>query len=263
MQIVSSKVGNQVVESYDEKKYEALKVKKYNNEIGTLKDYDCEKCKNKGFVAFLDENGNFAVKQCGCDKVRNSLSKIRKSGLEDLLQEYTLDKYEATESWQQEIKKRALAFIDDHYKKWFYIGGQVGSGKTFICTAIADEFLKRGKQVVYMKWKEEVVPLKANKTDYDEYGKRMDELTNAEVLYIDDLFKTERGKQPSSADIDVAFELLNYRYNNPELITIISSEIMIRDLLSIDEAVGSRIYQRAKEYQVSIAPDIKKNLRLR
>ena len=263
MQIVNSQIGNRQVESYNPDKMEELRVKRFNAEIGSLKGYDCEKCKNKGFVGYLDENGKFAAKICECDKVRNSLTKIRKSGLEELLKEYTFDKYDATENWQKEIKKRALAFIEDNYKKWFYIGGQVGSGKTFICTAIADEFLKRNKQVVYMKWKEEIVPLKANKTNYDEYGKRMDELSNAEVLYIDDLFKTEKGKQPSPADVDVAFELLNYRYNKPDLITIISSEIMIKDLLSIDEAVGSRIYQRAKEYQVNIAPDIKKNLRLR
>lgn len=242
---------------------EELNVKRYNKEIGDLKYYDCDKCKNKGTVGFLDENGRFAVKICECDKIRKSMARIKKSGLEDLLKEYTFDKYTTDEPWQREIKNKALAYLNDHYNKWFYIGGQVASGKTFICTAIVDEFLKRDKRAVYMLWRDEIVKLKANAMDYDEYGSRMDELKNAEVLYIDDFFKQEKGQQPSSADVNIAFELINYRYNKPDLITIISSEIMIKDLLSIDEAVGSRIYQKAKDYQVNIAPDIKKNLRLR
>ena len=249
--------------STDVQSVDELKVKKFNSETGNLKHLDCPKCKNKGFIAKLDENGLFAVDQCECYKVRNSITKMKKSGLEDLLKEYTFDKYEAKEDWQKDIKQKALAFLDDNYKKWFYIGGQVASGKTFICTAIVDEFLKRDKQAIYMLWRDEIVQLKANVTDYNEYGGRMDELKNAEVLYIDDFFKTEKGKAPTPADVNIAFELLNYRYNKYDLITIISSEIMIKDLLYIDEAVGSRIYQRAKEYQVNIAPDIKKNYRLR
>lgn len=242
---------------------EELKVKKFNAEIGNLQHLDCPKCKNKGFIGKLDENGNFAVDQCECYKARNSITKIKKSGLEDLLQEYTFDKYKANEEWQKDIKSKAIAFLDDNYKKWFYIGGQVGSGKTFICTAIADEFLNRGKQVVYMKWQDEIVQLKATKTDYDEYGKRMDELKNAEVLYIDDLFKVKEGTTLTPADVNTTHELINYRYNKHDLITIISSEYMTKDLLSVDEALGSRVYERSKGYSTNIPPDIKKNMRLR
>ena len=37
----------------------------------------------------------------------------------------------------------------------------------------------------------------------------------------------------------------------------------VKDLLAMDEAVGSRIYERSKDFQINIAPDIKKNYRLR
>ena len=260
--MISSQIGNhQAVSSSNS--IEELKVKKFNAETGDLKNFDCPKCKNKGFIGKLDENGYFAVDQCECYRTRNSITKIKKSGLEDLLQEYTFDKYEAVEDWQKDIKSKALAFLNDNYKKWFYIGGQVASGKTFICTAIVDELMKRGKQAIYMLWRDEIVQLKANVTDYNEYGNRMEQLKNAEVLYIDDFFKTEKGQHPTPADVNIAFELLNYRYNNHDLVTIISSEIMTKDLLYIDEAVGSRIYQRSKDYQVNIAPDIRKNYRLR
>ena len=85
----------------------------------------------------------------------------------------------------------------------------------------------------------------------------------AEVLYIDDLFKTEQGKNPTTADINVAFEILNYRYRNPQLITLISSEKTIQELVRIDEAVGSRIFEMSRDFCVNIGKDIKKNYRLK
>ena len=114
-----------------------------------------------------------------------------------------------------------------------------------------------------MLWRDEIVGLKASVTDAEAYEKRISELKNAPVLYIDDFLKVEKGKMPTPADINIAFELLNYRYNNPDLLTIISSELLTTDIIKIDEAVGSRIYEKSKNYQININPDINKNYRLR
>lgn len=263
MKQISTLSGLQAEQYCDPIKAEQLKVDKLNADVGTEKYLDCPKCKNKGFVYYLDENNSISSKVCECYSKRESIKRIKKSGLENLMNEYTFDKYKAVENWQKEVKSKALAFLDDNYKKWFYIGGQVGSGKTFICTAITGELMTKGKRAVYMLWRDEVVALKANVNDFPEYDKRMSELKNAEVLYIDDFFKTEKGKDPTSADVNVAFELLNYRYNNHDLITIISSERPVDELMQIDEAVGCRIYQRAKDYNLSIKPDMSKNMRFR
>ena len=95
----------------------------------------------------------------------------------------------------------------------------------------------------------------------------IDRFKKAEVLYIDDLFKT--GKAPdgsvlkiTGADVNVAFEIINYRYNNPALVTIISSELTEDEILDIDEATGGRIYERAKK-AFSIGKDRKKNYRIK
>ena len=87
-----------------------------------------------------------------------------------------------------------------------------------------------------------------------------------QVLYIDDLFKIGKGQdgrkqRPTSADVNLAFEILNYRYNKPTCITIISSELYAEDILDIDEAIGSRIYERAKI--VNISNDRAKNQRIK
>ena len=47
------------------------------------------------------------------------------------------------------------------------------------------------------------------------------------------------------------------------MITIVSSERNISEILKIDEAVGSRIYERAKEYCLIIEADPDKNFRIR
>ena len=80
-------------------------------------------------------------------------------------------------------------------------------------------------------------------------------------MYIDDLFKTKQGASVTAADINIAFEILNYRYIN-DMLTIISSEKTLREILDIDEAVGSRIYEMAQGYILNISADPAKNYRM-
>ena len=121
-----------------------------------------------------------------------------------------------------------------------------------------------------MLWRDEVVKLKACVTEAAEYSRMITELKEAEVLYIDDLFKTGKdgegkAQRPTGADVNIAFEILNYRYNNPKLITIISSECKVTDMLDIDEAIAGRIAERTSPfgYGLNINKDQRKNYRLR
>ena len=87
-----------------------------------------------------------------------------------------------------------------------------------------------------------------------------------ELLYIDDLFKTgrsfdSRSPRPTTADVNVAFEILNYRYT-AKLPTIVSSECVLDDLIQIDESLAGRIAERAKNL-FELGPDRGKNYRLR
>lgn len=234
----------------------------YNAVIGNLTGYDCKVCKNKGNIAVI-KDGAEIMQECECMNIRRSVFRIEKSGLKNLLQEYTFEKYDLTELWQKKAKEVAQRFLNDYKSKWFYMGGQVGSGKSHLCTAIVGDFLNRGFSAKYMLWRDEIVQLKANVNDDTAYSGYMDTLKTTKVLYIDDFFKTEKDKSPTAADVNIAFELINYRYNNKDLITIISSEKSIDDLIFIDEAVGSRIYQRTKDFCMHIGLDRRKNFRLK
>lgn len=239
-----------------------IKVQRYNDEVGTLQGIDCPVCKNKGYIMILDD-GYTALKKCDCLETRKSKKLIEKSGLKNLIQEYTFEKFIAQETWQRVIKEKALAFVQDTDSHWFFIGGQVGAGKTHICTAIVNELMKQGEEALYMLWRDEIMKLKANVMEGNEYFQAMEAFKTKPVLYIDDLFKSERGKHPTTSDINIAFEILNARYNNPELTTILSSEKILKEILGIDEAIGSRIFQRVGSYMLELNKNPKMNMRLR
>ena len=232
-----------------------------NEMEGSLTGYDCKKCRNKGGI-YYEKDGCEYFRVCECMKIRESLRRIERSGLGRLLGRYTFRDYLTTEPFQRSIKTGAQDFLTDCEENWFFIGGQVGCGKTHICTAIVGELLNQGREAQYMNWRDEVTRIKANANTAD-YCKLLKPFKTAEVLYIDDLFKTERTKNPTTADINIAFELFNYRYINRGLITVISSEKTINELIDVDEAVGSRIHEMSVKYCFSISPDRSKNYRLK
>lgn len=268
-------------EMTDDEKREAeqRKCDSYNAAIGTLNEddgYDCPICKNKGFIAFVKEyenpNGNKAwsecQRKCRCAKIRQAINRMKRSGLQDVIRKYTFDSYEATTEWQNKVLETAKAFVADDNAHLFFIGGSSGSGKTHICTAIAAHYLRKGEAAHYMLWQDETVRLKALVQDEEQYRKAIEELKTITILYIDDFLKPIKNRygnieNPTAADIKLAYELLNYRYNNPSLITIISSERYISEIIDIDEATGGRICEMTGKYMLNLKRDISKNYRLK
>lgn len=237
-----------------------------NNDAGTLNEqdgYNCDECKNKGFIYFYDDRRYLVCRDCKCMSIRRTLRRAKQSGLDNVLTDYTFNKYEAVEEWQKDIKSKAVDFCKDETAHWFYIGGQTGAGKTHICTAIAGYYIKHGKDCKYMLWRDDAVKLKQCVNDYEQYQKLINEYKRADVLYIDDLFKSQNGAEPTRADINIAFELINNRLLDAGKITIISSEFTIIDALRLDEATIGRIYQHTGKYKIDIPKDINKNYRLR
>lgn len=254
------------------REYEQFFVDDLNKQVGNENEkdgYNCNACKNKAYIVKLVENpnGTYGKEYCDCKcvEIRRSIMRMKRSGLKDIIKDYTFDKFDASEPWQQTMKTAAA----DYAKKpegWLYFGGQSGCGKTHLCTAVCREFLLEGKQVVYMMWRDDIAKIKSLALEPEERQKLIDRFKQAEVLYIDDLFKTGRNTdgsepKPTAADINAAFEIINYRYNNPGLLTVISSELNEDELLDIDEAVGGRIFERSKS--ISIAKDRTRNYRIK
>lgn len=243
-------------------------VLEWNNKQGELSNYNCSRCKNRGNIA-TDRNGVFVLVDCDCLSIRKTISLMEHSGLGNLLKIYSFDKFECTEDWQKYIFEKAKAFVDAE-QNWFYIGGNSGCGKSHICTAIVRELLKKGYPTKYMLWLDESVALKQAVTDATKYQEMMDEIKNAQLLYIDDFLKTGKNEAPTQADIKLAMEILNYRYNKARAdkskrwITILSSERNIGEIVELDEATGSRIVEMTKpDYYLFVSKDNKKNYRMK
>lgn len=252
--------------------YARLKADLMNGVDGFLNGqdgYNCAACRNKGFVttAIFSDLGYWTTvtRECKCAPVRKSIRRMERSGLKDSISECRFTNFTVYKPFQSALYNTATLYAEK-CEGWLFFGGQSGIGKTHLCTAICREMLLKGRDVLYMRWRDDSVPLKAAVKDEQRYSELISPYKAIEVLYIDDLFKCGKDKDgsriPTAADINIAFEILNYRAANPKLLTIISSELTLDEIISIDEATGSRINAKAKEYIVNIKRDRDKNYRL-
>ena len=207
-----------------------------------LNGVQCNICGNKGYV-LIKEAGIEYAKVCVCMASRRAMFNARKSNMSGLFDKYTFKKFTTPNEQYKQIKEKAKEYIDYGSGKWFFVSGIPGSGKTHICTAICAGLLKKGHHVKYVIWRDVARDLKVKIND-PEYNEIMDSLKRPGCLYIDDFMKGSI----TDADINRAIEIINARYNMPGKRTIISTELDIKDIRKIDEAVGGRIYERAKGY---------------
>lgn len=224
-------------------------------------DYNCDLCGNKGYI-FRPADGEPVAFPCKCRGPRDSIKRMKRSGLESTIRNCTFTSFQTAEPWQRHMADVARDYVREP-QGWFYIGGQVGCGKSHLCTAMVREFLLQGMEARYFPWRDGVARLKGQ-LNTEEYDQAMRDLKGVRVLYVDDLFKGGSADgRPSQADINIAFELLNHRYLDRGLITILSSELTVEDLMRLDEAVGSRVYERSKGHYLAIDRDPAKNWRMK
>ena len=207
--------------------------------------YNCDICKDIQWVP-KEIDGKVYEVECECQLERRRKEReerllkkhLEESNLQYVFDKLTFDNYKTDNKGLEEIKKRALEYLDDN--SWWVMGGNVGSGKTHITTAICGELMKKGKAVYYMNWKLESIKLKTSMTE-NSYQEKLNRLCSVEVLYIDDLLKGSISK----ADIDLLYMIIDARYTR-DLQTLISSEKVFDELKNLDEAIQSRIFEKTK-----------------
>ncbi|EHI98738.1 hypothetical protein CDLVIII_2063 [Clostridium sp. DL-VIII] len=226
--------------------------------------YKCDKCCDTGWILIPQEHMQPLAVACECRKIEKLKSEWKYSGINVEQSKYTFSNFEVWNEASSRIKDTAAAYctdfddIRDKRRNSLLLCGQVGCGKSHMSVAVALNFLKQKIKVVYMPYRDVITEIKQNMIDQEYYKKAISKYQLCEVLLIDDLFK---GKINDS-DINVMFEIINYRYLN-FLPIIVSSEFSIDRLLNFDEGVGSRIYEMAKDYVVEVEKDIRNNYRLK
>lgn len=124
--------------------------------------------------------------------------------------------------------------------------GNSGSGKTHLLMSIANFLMQKNIPLLYFPYVEGFNEIK---NDLDNLEAKINKLQKVEVLFIDDLYKGR--VTPTPFVIEQLFAIVNYRYMN-NLPMLISSERLIEDMITIDEAIGSRIYEMTKSFRVEL-----------
>lgn len=231
--------------------------------------HHCNVCKDEGFI-FKNDNGYEIAIKCKCQVLKEAEDRLSKSGLGNLLETKTIDNYIAKEGYQKHIKEMAIDYVGEYKngnKFSFAILGQSGVGKTHIMTAVSRQLLDAGISVKYYIADEIIQNLQACKYDEENYMIEFNKIVNAEVLYIDDLFKSSitnyyQQENIKIDDLKEIFKVINYRYNK-SLPILLNSEIHFERFTDIDQAIIGRINEMCNyKYLVSIKPDYNKNYRL-
>lgn len=228
--------------------------------IGQLKkQVSCNICNNEGFI--YDKSTN-SVKICECEERKRYERILKTSGISEQFRRIGFKEFETRTEFQKEAKEKAIDYvknfkeIEKERNNSIAFLGNCGSGKTHLSIAIANNLMTKNIGVLYMPYRECVTRIKQIITDDVEYNRLLNQYKTARVLLIDDFAK---GKTTES-DINIMFEIINYRYLNNKPI-ILSSELIQDGLLDFDEAIGSRIIELCKN-RITEARGIENNFRL-
>jgi DNA replication protein DnaC len=204
------------------------------------------------------------------EKIRiKSIEALEKSGLKDAIKECTFATFEINHDWQRPMIELCRKFIAQDEFKFLYLSGQPGCGKTHLGTAVCGHFINAGRSTVYGIHSAMLIKLKAHVND-DCYEDVQQKYTSPYALYIDDFFKPaeeeRNGKKtklpPTGADIRHTFDFINMRVVQRK-VTIITSEWSLDEIIRIDEALGSRIKQKAGKFVLDIERKEGRNWRLK
>ncbi|WP_236904919.1 ATP-binding protein [Clostridium formicaceticum] len=211
--------------------------------------YQCSICQDREYI--IDRH---SVKPCRCRETKIYQRILQKSGISEAFQRKTFKNYDTNKKPLIIInaKKMAMEYVAAFQKisqqknNSIAFFGQVGAAKTHLSIAIANELMRRNIGVLYMQYREIITHLKQCIIDEEYYQREISKYKTCSVLMIDDLFKGLLKKNKvNDTDINIMFEIINYRYLKG-LPVIVSSEYAVDKLLEFDEAVGSRIIEMSR-----------------
>jgi len=222
----------------------------YNEQTGGLRGVDCTVCRNKGYIMKPTGGWGTAMYECQCMKKRRFIDGLARAGLRNADQ-FTFDAYTTEEDWQRKAKALAVRYAEEGGKRWLYIAGNSGAGKTHLCTAVCAQLVKDGREVRYEVWSDVLHRLEQTRFDDRKRGDLMDSLRGVDVLYLDDFLKTPANKRPTDSAIGYAFEIINARYI-ADRATILSTEFLLDEICGFDEALGGRISEKTPGSKIQI-----------
>ena len=209
---------------------------------------DCQKKINRYWYPTLSEKESvIRYRQCKFGRQRELQSKIRSSRIPSrylgkTLEDYSIDKFNRVAVEFAKIASKANVGA--------YLYGESGTGKTFLASLIAQNFLREGKSVVFVKVPNLLADIQATFNGKGKELDLLDELRAANLVVLDD-FGMEKSTQWAGSTL---CKILDMRYDNPNAVTIITSNLSLDELAAhLNNANdgknlnGSRIADRCRE----------------
>lgn len=154
--------------------------------------WECEICQDTGFAGIGEK--------CSCLKKEEIKARLHVSGLapkqsEQVFENFSLDWYEDKERYRG-ILEQGRIFADRVSRRQpvdnLLVYGPVGTGKTHLCSAIANAVLQAGKQVIYLKISLLLdllrgIKFNGEKSEHLEKKRSLESLYRVDLLIIDDL----------------------------------------------------------------------------
>lgn len=224
--------------------------------------YECEKCKDEGVIPNWD---NGTASPCDCVSRKKFARDMKHSRIGMEFQSKTFENF-TTSGMDTRIRKaaavaRAYADTFDVIRSTegnsLGIAGAVGSGKTHLLCAVANQLISRGVSVRYFN---ALNGFKEMFARYDAGSAAVEalrwELQSCEVLAFDDIGKGKPDKRTrlpemSRAVYEEIYALIEHRYFN-RLPIIWTSEILDELLAVIGEASASRLFEMSNGHLVAI-----------
>lgn len=261
--LIQTKLTTNSQENVDNinKKIKNLRLKKKKvlesngfSEKSFLPKFECSKCNDTGYIETAQ--GNIlcsCVKQKLYDIAFNNANiynlenqNFNNFKLSVYSDEPNPDKYNTNRSPRENIEsiqKECINFINDFdnpSEPNLLFSGNTGLGKTFLSSCIANEMIKKGKNVLY-----QTAPIMFDKILDFKFGKTsdnlLDDIYSVDLLIIDDLGTETR----SDYKITELFNIINSRLlnqNNRVTKTIISTNLTLQELYdTYEERIISRI----------------------
>lgn len=129
---------------------------------------------------------------------------------------------------QEQLYLRLAAILHQKVSKGLYICGDLGVGKTYLCTALANSLVKKKERVAFVKVTDFFNRMRSFfNTDSQQIDKNISLLKKADYLFLDDI-----GSEAVSEFVrdDILFRILDYRLDH-SLTTIFTSNLTKEELL--------------------------------
>ena len=207
---------------------------------------NCPKTHSRYMVPKITDGGDEVVGWCKFANQVRAEQRIRSSRIPDRYVGKTFGDY-VTDNFNRTAVDFAKNVLKTRRGGYFY--GECGTGKTFLASIVAQEFLRDGQSVVFVK-----VPnlLDDIRSTFNRQGRELqilDELKAATLVVLDD-FGMEKPSQWAGATL---CKILDMRYDTRST-TLITSNLSPRELANrLDNAPdgqnfnGSRIFDRLSE----------------